>query len=84
MLLYFAQQGVRPYISVFKNDLGSVPIGYFAYYTIIIKTNPGDTIPYLLNVSTSAVGYGVCTVRVIKVRWSVMMTTCRVDQVQVL
>ncbi|PVD24983.1 hypothetical protein C0Q70_15480 [Pomacea canaliculata] len=37
--------GVRPYISVFKNDVGSVPIGYFAYYTIIIKTNPGDTIP---------------------------------------
>nr|KAG5686353.1 hypothetical protein BaRGS_008367 [Batillaria attramentaria] len=59
--------GSPPYVSIVQSSTEDVPIGYFASYNVLIKTNPGDLVSYTINVTTSTTGLSICSVRIAKV-----------------
>lgn len=60
--------GLPPYVVVMMSTAGNVPIGYYVTYNVLIKPQPGDSVPYTVNVSANtASGYSVCSVKVVQV-----------------
>ncbi|XP_076447924.1 uncharacterized protein LOC143284788 [Babylonia areolata] len=59
--------GTPGHVEVVKVSPGDVAVGFFAFYNVLVKSNPGDVLAYTLNISVSTTGLSVASVKVVTV-----------------